>query len=126
MSEPNELDRLLEGVPNQPPIEWHTGAWNGPLIELDADDPFGHMERLFSSGIHVTSIVPPEVGWPIAMYCPICKETTFMLSLWAIKPEDGDYWRMNYTCASEEIGVNHNMWIATNEAMRKYRPWEAK
>jgi hypothetical protein len=34
-------------VPKQPPIEWSTSAWNGPLIELDPNDPFGDMERLF-------------------------------------------------------------------------------
>ena len=67
-------------------IEWSTGAWNGPLIELDPNDPFGHMEQLFSTGIHVTSITPPEQGWPIAMYCPICKKTTFVLSPYAVKP----------------------------------------
>jgi hypothetical protein len=38
-------------------------------------------------GIHVTHIVPPAQGWTIAMHCPICKETTFVLSQWDIKPE---------------------------------------
>jgi hypothetical protein len=54
------------------------------------------------SGIHVTSIVSPDQGWPIAMHCPICKKTTFLLSPWAIKPEKGDYWRMNEICADSE------------------------
>ena len=67
------------------------------------------MEQLFSSGIHVTSIKPPEQGWPIAMYCPICKVTTFVLSPWAAKPEDGDYFKMNDMCADEVLGFKHNM-----------------
>ena len=43
------------------------------------------------------------------MYCPICKVTTFLLSPWAIKPEKGDYWRMNDTCASDEHYREHNL-----------------
>lgn len=65
--------------------------------------------------IHVTSIIPPAQGWPIAMHCPICKETIFMLSLWAIKPERGDYWLMHDTCASDVVGDMHNMKIATDK-----------
>ena len=37
----------FNSIPKQPPIQFSTGAWNGPLIELDPDDPFGDMERLF-------------------------------------------------------------------------------
>ena len=62
--------------------------------------------------IVITSIVPPEQGWPIAMHCPICKVTTFLLSPWAIKPEKGDYWKMNDVCASDEHFHEHNMRIA--------------
>ena len=103
------VEKFIKDLPPQPPIEWSTSAWNGPLIELDPNDPFGHMERLFSSGIHVTAIVPPEQGWPIALYCPICKETTFVLSPWAVKPHDGDYHKMTEVCASEEHGMDHNL-----------------
>jgi hypothetical protein len=103
---------ILNGIPSQPPIEWSTGAWNGPLIELDHDDPFGDLERIFRRGIHVTKIVPPEQGWPMAFYCPLCKETTFLLSPWAVKPKDGDYFKMNETCASEEHYYQHNMQMA--------------
>ena len=103
------VEKFIKDLPPQPPIEWSTGAWNGPLIELDPNDPFGHMESLFSSGIHVTSIVPPEQGWPVAMHCPLCKETVFMLSLWAIKPKDGDFFKINKMCVNEELGFKHNM-----------------
>lgn len=75
-------------------------------------------------GIHVTAIVPPEQGWPIAMYCPICKETTIVLSPWAIKPERGDYWLMHETCGSEEHNLRHNMQIAVQAINRHpYTIW---
>lgn len=51
-------DSLLEGVPKQPPIKWSTSAWNGPLIELDPDDPFGDMKRLFSGGVASNASMP--------------------------------------------------------------------
>ena len=51
------------------------------------------------TGIHITDIVPPAYGGPIAMHCPLCKETTFLPSPWAAKPERGDYWRINNQCA---------------------------
>jgi hypothetical protein len=63
-------------------------------------------------GIFVTSIVPPAQGWPIAMYCPICKETTFLLSPWAAKPERGDYLRMKETCGSDVLCEMHNIQMA--------------
>ena len=103
---------ILNGVPAQAPIEWSTSAWNGPLIELDPNDPFGDMERIFHRGIHVTKIVPPEVGWPVAFHCPLCKETTFMLSPWAKKPDDGDYFRIDKSCMSDEFFNRHNMIMA--------------
>jgi hypothetical protein len=68
--------------------------------------------------IHVTAIVPPAQGLPIAMYCPICKETTFMLSPWAIKPERGDYWVINDQCASEENSYRHNIQMAMKVPQR--------
>jgi hypothetical protein len=64
------------------------------------------------TGIFVTSIVPPEQGWTIAIHCPICKETTFLLSPYAIKPERGDYWIMNQMCANDAEGGLHNMQLA--------------
>lgn len=70
------------------------------------------IESILNRGIHVTSIVPPEQGWPMAFHCPICKETTFLLSPWAVKPKDGDYFKMNDTCASDDHGHQHNMRMA--------------
>lgn len=69
-------------------------------------------------GIHITRIVPPERGWPIAMYCPICKETTFILSPWAIKPKDGDYFRMNGACGSDVLGTLHNIQMELDKGLR--------
>jgi hypothetical protein len=99
---------ILNGIPNQPPIQWSTGAWNRPLIKLDPDDPFGHIQRLFGPTINITSIVPPESGWPIVAHCDLCKKTVIVLSPWAIKPEDGDYWRMEM-CGDETLAFEHNM-----------------
>lgn len=98
-----------DDIPKQHPIEWSTSAWNGPIITLDPGDPFGDIEQIFNRGIHVTHINPPEQGWPIATYCPICKKTTFVLSPWSIKPKDGDYWRMNEMCVDEVLGSTHGM-----------------
>jgi hypothetical protein len=58
-------------------------------------------------GIHITHIVPPAQGWPIAAYCPTCRETTFILSPWAAKPKDGDYFKMNDTCISKGLSGKH-------------------
>ena len=110
----------VTGVPNRSmagawpttgePIKWSTGAWNGPIIDLDPDDPFGHMRRLFGPRINITSIVPPEQGWPIVAHCDLCKKTVIVLSPWAIKPEKGDYWKMEGTCLDEENHIRHNMY----------------
>lgn len=70
-------------------------------------------------GIYVTRIDPPEQGWPIAMHCPICKETTFVLSQWAIKPKDGDYFLMKDTCGSDVVGDRHNMQMACEKVPYK-------
>ncbi len=61
------------------------------------------------TGIHVTHITPPAQGWPIAMHCPLCKETMFVLSLYTNKPEHGDYWEMTDICGSEVLGQEHNL-----------------
>ena len=64
------------------------------------------------TGIHITHITPPEQGWPIAMHCPICRDTTFLLLPWAAKPKDGDYWLMKEVCGSVEHGGQHNLRMA--------------
>ena len=106
-------------VPKQPPIGWSTGAWNGPIIELDPEDPFGDLERRFNRGIHITSIVPPEQGWPIVAHCDLCHKTEIVLSPWAKKPDDGDYFLMNGTCLDEEKHIKHNMYPQTWYPWRK-------
>ncbi len=112
---PEEKESFFANLPKQPPIEWSTGAWNGPIIELDHEDPFGDMDRIFNRGIHVTSITPPEQGWPIATYCPICNKTTFVLSPWGAKPTDGDYFKMNGVCGNDQLGPAHNMLMALDK-----------
>jgi hypothetical protein len=103
------MEQFFANIPKQPPIEWSTGWWNGPIFPLSSDDPFGDLERFTHPGIHVTSLTPPEVGWPVAMYCRLCKKTVFMLSLWAVKPLDGDYFKINDMCVDEVSGFKHNM-----------------
>lgn len=71
------------------------------------------------SGIRIKHIVSPTSGWPIAMHCPICKETTFILSQWAIKPESGDYFKMNNTCGSDALGSTHNLILARDTISEK-------
>ena len=53
--------------------------------EIEVYQAGGHMDvRVFHPrGIHVTSVVPPVEGWPMAMHCPICKCTRFSLCIWA-------------------------------------------
>jgi len=72
----------------------------------------GDPRKWYPAGIYVTSIVPPAQGWPVAMYCPLCKETTFLLSPWAAKPVRGDYFKLSDTCASDEHSGSHNMKMA--------------
>ena len=52
-------------------------------------------------GINITSIKQPEQGGIIAIHCPLCKATDFILSLWAVKPRDGDFFYMPQTCIND-------------------------
>lgn len=70
-------------------------------------------------GIHITRIDHPAQGWPISMYCPICKETTFVLSQWGIKPEDGEYFKMNNVCGSLIVGDMHNIEMELERGFRE-------
>lgn len=71
-----------------------------------------------TSLIHI--ITPPATGWLIAFHCPLCGVTTFLLSPWATKPHDGDYWQLRM-CVSEEEGgrvaMSHNL------VLQEYQPW---
>lgn len=65
-------------------------------------------------GIHINHILSPSQGWPVALYCPICKETTIVLSQWSIRPNDGDYWHINNVCGSDVLGDRHNIEMSCN------------
>ena len=69
-------------------------------------------------GVHITSIIPPDHGWPIVSHCDICKKTVILLSPYAVKPSDGDYFRLNGTCLDEEKHIKHNMYP------QKWYPWK--
>jgi hypothetical protein len=86
-------------------------AITGAII---SNAPFRENWFLYPAGIHVTYITPPAQGWPIAMHCPICRDTTFILSPWAIKPINGDYFKMKDTCSADGICDQHNMRMAVN------------
>ena len=92
------------------PIEWSTSTWNGPIHPLSSDDPFGDLERFIHPGVNITSIVPPEQGWPIVAHCDLCKKTVIVLSPYAVKPEKGDYFLLKGTCLDEELNVKHNLY----------------
>jgi len=89
-----------------------TGLPNSAMAGAPINNmPFTPSVDLFRRpiGIHVTFIVPPSEGWPIAYHCPLCKRTEIVLSPWAIKPKEGDYWLINDMCGDEAHGFNHNM-----------------
>jgi hypothetical protein len=95
--------------PNQnPPSE---RAWSIAEQEdfFAGQDAMTGLFNVAPTGIHVTHITPPAQGWPIAMHCPICRETTFLLSPWAAKPVRCDYFKMNDVCGSIEHGGQHNL-----------------
>lgn len=87
---------------------WNNGKIVAPFTVSGIHEALDNLESTLYRGIHVTSLVPPSEGWPIAFYCPLCKETTFLLNPWAIKPKDGDFWKIEM-CASEVHGFRHNM-----------------
>jgi len=62
--------------------------------------------------IIITSIKTPEVGWPVLLHCPLCGRSEIVLSLWAIKPERGDYFWMEKICIDDEMHHQHNMRFA--------------
>jgi hypothetical protein len=65
--------------------------------------------------ITITKITPPEQGRVISTHCPICRRTEFMLNPWAKKPEDGDYFRFNKTCADDKLSNVHGIMIWEEE-----------
>ena len=73
-------------------------------------------------GIEITKIVPPESGWPIVAHCYVCGRTDIVLSPWAMKPADGDYWQFNGMCLNEDSMINfrHNMYP------EKHYPWRVQ
>ncbi len=94
----------VTGIPNGNPFASNSGMWMSEVRHFTLQD----LDEIFNRGIHVTALAPPEQGWPVACHCSICKETVFLLSPWATKPKDGDYWKMEI-CTSEKFGYIHNM-----------------
>lgn len=61
------------------------------------------------TGICVTAIKPLLQGWLMSYYCPLCRETWFLLSPWACKPKDGDYFKLTEMCANPDFAMKHNL-----------------
>ena len=85
-----------------------------PLTLKDVQEVCDEVERKLFRGVHVTAIAPPDQGWPVAYYCPLCKETVFLLSPYACKPtvdgkEYDGYHVIKDICAHETLGFKHNM-----------------
>jgi hypothetical protein len=74
--------------------------------------------------IHITSIVPPETGWPMAYHCRYCKQTVILHNPWALKPQDGDMFIVE-SCADENethhglreavTRLNRRRWLVDDE-----------
>ena len=111
-----EGDRIFSGMATN-------GVPNSSTCSITIKDLLDMKEKtdkefLEPKGINITSIVPPEKGWPIVAHCDLCKKTVIVLSPWAIKPEDGDYWKMHHTCLDEDLHIKHNMYP------QKWYPWK--
>ena len=107
----------ITGLPNSALAGMPTNALPfRPTASINhcGDELAKEWERAFrepkeSPGIHVTRVGEPEQGWLMSFYCPKCRETTFLLSPYACRPKDGDYWRMNEMCTNETLAFKHNM-----------------
>ena len=64
------------------------------------------------TGIFITGLVPPEAGWVIVCHCPECKVTEIVVSPYAIKPSDGDFWIMRGICHTH---LEHNFFKPAKE-----------
>lgn len=77
-------------------MTWHDKIAKEILDEIldDINVVLDTFPALPMIGVEVTHIVPPEQGWPIAVYCPICRTLSFLYCAYGIKPEKGDYFLM--------------------------------
>ncbi len=95
----------------------------GAITLSDIQEMVWNLE-VANRGIRITSITPPEQGWPIAMHCPICKETTFALNTWAVKPSEGDYFLINDVCAHFDSTIRHRHSMELAMPKIEYKPIE--
>lgn len=88
----------------------YSGKLSTPITLRDMYETIAKIEQANCTGIHITSITPPEQGWPIMAHCSICKKTVIVLSPYASKPEEGDIWSLKGTCLDEDEHIRHNMY----------------
>jgi hypothetical protein len=67
----------------------------------------------FEPGIHITSIVQPETGGIIAMHCPECRATVFVLHQYSTKPPRGDFHLLEGLCENWTHGMGFSRDIVT-------------
>ena len=104
-------DNAITGLPNSALAGMPTNALPfRPTASINhcGDELAKEWPWCIETGIHVTSVTPPESGWLMSFYCSLCKETWFLLSPWALKPKEGDYWRIQM-CGSDVEGFRHNL-----------------
>jgi hypothetical protein len=94
---------MNEGRHYWEPLEERTYATYGGITR---DGSF----EAHKAGVVITGLVAPTEGWPIVAHCEICKKTEIILSIFAKKPERGDYWLMRGVCLDEEHCVQHNLY----------------
>jgi hypothetical protein len=88
------------------------------LILCDSAGFIAEQPDLHPVGIFITSLKQPESGGVMAMYCRICKVTTFVWNehSWG-KPNTGDYFQV-IACADD---FNHNMRMFVEDRLKTSR-----
>lgn len=64
-----------------------------------------------SKGIFVTGVKHEEAGEVVALYCPMCKVTNFMLSPWATKDDSPFwmYWKLSMPCHTHLVFADESV-----------------
>lgn len=109
-----DLEKLIAKLANS--AEEDGGLFSGAIASN------GIPSTITFSPIKVTRITTSSDGWPLALYCPLCKTTVFKLDPWGIKPVYGDYFLVKGVCADDEVGFKHNMEMAMVLPEKRHLP----
>ena len=108
----------MEGKHYYEPLEERTYSTYGGITRGGIAGP-SHL-----AGCVITSIKPPDEGWPIVVYCEVCEKIEIVLSPFALKPEKGDYWFIRGMCIDpdDETATRHNIFANLNaDSRNRYR-----